>query len=303
MIYDCLIIGGGPAGLSAAIYLARYNRTCLVVDHNRGRWRSHEINENYLGFPTGIRARRLRELGRKQALRFGAALTVSKVTRINEEGDIFVARAARRTFEGRTVILATGVRDILPDIGDTADYWGKTLFWCITCDGHKIKGAPTVIVGRTDTAAISCLQFLAFTDKLFFVTNCTSEECELTKDGRARLKHRRIPIYESPIDHVEGVEGVMETVVLKDGTRLEAKFMFNEQGCVPRVELAEALGVRLADNGFIATDDEQRTNIPFVYAAGDVTKEFAHQIVTAAHEGATAGITANYDLYEPDQRV
>lgn len=302
MLYDCLIIGGGPAGLSAAIYVARYNRSCVVFDSNRGRWKSHEINENYLGFPHGVPAKRLRELGRRQAARFGAQVCASKVTEVRKQGDVFVARAGKRAFEGRTVILATGVRDILPDIGDTEAYWGKSLFWCITCDGYKIKGAATVVVGKDDDAAIAAIQFLNFTDKIFFVANCAPDECELTEDGRFRLARRSIPIYESGIDHVEGEDGLMNAVILEDGSRIEANFMFSEQGCTPRVELAKELGVKLADNGFIEIDTEQRTNVPLVYAAGDVTKEFAHQVVTAAHEGATAGITANYDLYEPDQR-
>lgn len=302
MLYDCLIIGGGPAGLAAAIYVARYNRSCVVIDSNRGRWKTHEINENYLGFPNGVRARRLRELGRKQAARFGAQFCAAKVTDVRKQGDVFMARAGKHAFEGRTVILATGVRDILPDIGDTEAYWGKSLFWCITCDGHKIKGAPTVVVGKDDNAAIAAIQFLNFTDKIVFVSNCTSDECELTEDGRGRLARHDIPIYESGIDHAEGDDGMMSVVILKDGTRIEASFMFSEQGCTPRVELAKELGVRIAENGFIEANAEQRTNVPLVYAAGDVTKEYAHQVVTAAHEGATAGITANYDLYEPDQK-
>lgn len=304
MLYDCLIIGGGPAGLAAAIYVARYNRSCVVIDSRRekGRWQSHEINENYLGFPQGVRAKRLRELGRRQAARFGAQFALGKVLGICKRGDVFVAQAGKQAFEGRTVILATGVRDILPDIGDTEAYWGKSLFWCITCDGYKIKGAPTVVVGKDDNAAIAAIQFLNFTDQIFFVTNCSTDECELTEDGRGRLARHNIPIYESGIDHVEGEDGMMRAVILRDGTRIVASFMFSEQGCEPRVELAKELGVRLADNGFIEIDTEQRTNVPLVCAAGDVTKEFAHQVVTAAHEGATAGITANYDLYEPDQR-
>ena len=94
----------------------------------------------------------------------------------------------------------------------------------------------------------------------------------------------------------------MEAVVLLGGERVETDFMFSEQGCTPKVDLALQLGVKLADNGFIEVDEEQRTNVPLVYAAGDVTRQFAHQIVTAAHEGATAGITANYDLYRPEQK-
>jgi len=304
MLYDCLIIGGGPAGLTAAVYMARYNRSCVVIESNRdrGRWQSHEINENYLGFPKGVAARRLRELGRKQALRFGAQFCASKVTDVRKKGDVFVARAGKHTFEGRTVILATGVRDILPDIGDTEAYWGKSLFWCITCDGYKIKGAPMVVVGKDDDAAIAATQFLNFTDTICFVTNCTPDESELTEDGRSRLARHDIPIYESGIDHVEGEDGMMRSVILEDGTSIEISYMFSEQGSEPRMDLAKKLGVKLADNGFIEIDTEQRTNVPLVYAAGDVTKEFAHQIVSAAHEGATAGITANYDLYEPDQK-
>ncbi len=301
-IYDSLIIGGGPAGLSAAIYLARYNRSCVVIDHMRGRWQSHEVNENYLGFPRGVPARKLRELGRRQALRFGAEYHRGKVTSIRKEGDVFIARAGKQTFEGRTVILATGVVDNLPDIGNTEDYWGKTLFWCITCDGWKVRGKRVVVVGKNDNAAISTMQFLNFTDKLALVTNCTEDECGFTKDGLDRLKKAGIPIYTSPIDQAEGEDGIMSAVVLKDGTRVETDFMFNQQGCAPRMDLAKQLKLKLSPTGYIEIDAEQRTNVPFVYAAGDVTKDYAHQIVSGAHEGATAGMTANYDLYRPEQK-
>jgi thioredoxin reductase (NADPH) len=300
--YDCLIVGGGPAGLSAAIYVARYNRSAVVIDHWRGRWRSHEINENYLGFPNGVPAKRLRALGRRQAERFGVRFCRAKVTRLEHDENGFTAQAGRYAFRGRSVILATGVKDILPDIGRTDEFWGKTLFWCITCDGHKVQGAKVVIVGTDDHAAISTVQFKNFTDKLAFVTACPPEDCELTEDGRGRLERAGIPIYEGRIDHAEGTDGVMQSVLLEDGTRVETDFMFSQLGCEPRCELAVSLGVRLAANGYIETNEEQRTNVPFVYAAGDVTRAFAHQVVTASHEGATAGIAANYDLYEEWQR-
>lgn len=302
--YDTIVVGGGPAGLSAAIYLARYNRTAVVIDHLSGRWRSHEINENYLGFPKGVAARRLRALGRKQAERFGVAFCRAKVTLLEKEDGGFKARAGRYVFHGRTVVLATGVKDIMPPIGKTEEYWGKTLFWCITCDGYKVRDKRVVVVGTNDEAAISALQFLNFTKNLAFITNCPpdAEGCELTADGRKRLRDAGIPVYEGKIDRAEGASGVMRAVLLEDGTRIETEFMFSELGAEPRVELARALKVKIADNGFIETDEEQRTNVKHVYAAGDVTRLFAHQIATAAHEGATAGITANYDLYEPYQR-
>lgn len=301
-MYDTIVIGGGPAGLSASIYVARYNRSVVVIDSNRGRWQSHEINENYLGFPKGIPARRLRELGRRQAERFGVRFVRSRVTSVRRVGDVFVAKAGRYRVQGRSVILATGVTDILPDIGNTEDYWGKTLFWCITCDGWKVRGARVVIVGKDDHAGIGAMQFLNFTDRLAVVTNCREEQCVISDEVRKRLDFAGIPIYTGPISHVEGENGIMRAVILEDGARIETDYMFNQQGSTPHVGLARGLGVRLADNGYIEADDEQRTNVSLVYAAGDVTRLFAHQVVTAAHEGAAAGISANYDLYRPEQK-
>ena len=190
-VYDSIIVGGGPAGLSAAIYVARFNRTALVIDSWRGRWRSHEVNQNYLGFPSGIPAKRLRELGRRQAEAFGVAFCRAKVKKLCREDGLFAAQAGPHVFRGRTVILATGVADILPDIGNTEEYWGKSLFWCITCDGWKIRDGRVAVVGRTDEAAITAMQFLNFTDRLAFITNCAPEECEFTHDGRRRLEQRR----------------------------------------------------------------------------------------------------------------
>jgi thioredoxin reductase (NADPH) len=302
-VYDTVIVGGGPAGLSAAIYVARYNRRAVVIDSWRGgRWQSHEVNENYLGFPAGVAAKRLRERGRRQAERFGVAFCRAKVKSVRKDDGVFVAQAGRHTFRGKTVILATGVSDNLPDIGNTEEYWGKSLFWCITCDGWKVRDARVAIVGKDDEAAITAMQFLNFTERIAFVTNCSPEECQFTDDGRKRLESAGIPIHTGPISHVEGDDGHMEAVVLMGGEKIETDFMFNQQGCQPHTDLAVQLGVKLADNGFIETDEEQRTNVKVVYAAGDVTRLFAHQIVTAAHEGATAGITANYDLYRPEQK-
>jgi thioredoxin reductase (NADPH) len=303
--FDALVIGGGPAGLSAAIYLARYNRSVLVIDSARGRWQSHEVNENYLGFPGGIASRRLRELGRKQAERFGARLVRGKVERVAPSGGGFRAQTRGAAYGGRMLIICTGVSDILPDIGETEKYWGRSLFWCITCDGYKVRGARVAVAGRDDAAAITCLQFLEFTSSLVFLTNRPRGGSDLTEDGAGRLQAAGIPVCEGRIDRVEerpGEEGMMAAAVLEDGKRLEIDYMISQQGCEPKVQLAQQLGVRLSANGYIEVDEEQRTSVPGVYAAGDITRQFAHQVVTAAHEGATAASAANYDLYRPEQR-
>jgi thioredoxin reductase (NADPH) len=304
--YDSIIVGGGPAGLSAAIYLARYARSALVIDQGfGGRWQSHEVNENYLGFPRGIAARRLRELGRRQARHFGVQFVRGKATEARQDKNGIHVRTKSKDFLGRTLIIATGVRDILPNIADYKDYWGRTMFWCITCDGWKTRGARVVVVGRNDEAAVTCLQFLNYTRNVSLVTNCPPGEDRISDEVRDRYKKLKVPLREAHIKHLipkKGKKGVMDYVVLDDGRRIRADFMFSHQGSLPRIALARQLGLELSRSGFIETDEEQRTNVPFVYAAGDVTRMFAHQVVTAAHEGAQAASTANYDIYEPEQQ-
>lgn len=302
--YDCVVIGGGPAGLAAAIYLARFNRSVAVADHGDGRSTQHQTNDNYLGFPDGIAAQDLRSLGERQATRFGAEIIHCKITSVQKRRGVFVATAGESTLRGRTLILAMGVRDRLPQFKnkDARDYFGISLFWCITCDGYRVRGARVVVIGKDDAAATTALQFLNFTPHLSMITNCDAGDIEISAPKRAALRDAKITLYRDHVSRILGEDGQMRAVTLEGGRRIELDYMFNQQGARPNSRLARSLGVKCDGAGFVRIDTEQRTNIPRVYAAGDLTKEFAHQIVTAAHEGATAGQTANYDLYRPEQR-
>ena len=301
---DAIIVGGGPAGLSAAIYLARFNRSVVVIDHGEGRSTSSEVNENYLGFPEGIASTELRQLGRRQAERFGTGFIDAFVDSIQREGDGFVVNGVAPAARGRTLILATGVTDILPQFEneDARDYWGTSLYWCITCDGYKARGASVMVVGNDDSAATTCLQFLEFTDKLTFVSNQPEGRCAVSDEQRDALRAAGVDFYEGRLKRVDGTGGRMRAVELEDGRRIELEFLFNQQGAVPNSDLARALGVPIDESGYVTVDAEQRTSVRRVYAAGDLTKAYAHQVATAAHEGATAAISANYDLYSPEQR-
>lgn len=301
-IYDAVIVGGGPAGLSAAIYLARFNRSVLVIDAGEGRSTSHERNENYLGFPEGIASRELRRRGQQQAARFGAEFAESRADSIERNGAGFRVGCRGASVACRTLILATGVVDILPEIEGVEEYLGRSLFWCITCDGWKTRGKRVAVVGNSDEAAVTCLQFQNFTDKLVLICNCKPEEIAMSERTRRHLLEANIPIVGGCIVRVVGDDGMMRVVELNDGRRVDLDCMINQQGSRPNSDLALVLGAQLSPEGYIEVDDEQRTNVPMLYAAGDVTRVFAHQIVTAAHEGATAAQAANYDLYRPEQR-
>jgi thioredoxin reductase (NADPH) len=301
-LYDSLIIGGGPAGLSAAIYLARFNRSVLVIDAGHGRTQYREHNENYLGFPEGIQAQKLRELGKEQAERYGAEFFVDKVLAIKKNEKGFEALGQRGKYESRSVIIATGVMDLFPTFEDYVEYVGISLFWCITCDGYKTRDKKVVVVGNTDESVVTCLQFLNYTKDLFFITNCEDGMNKISAEYIERLRKHNIPYMHGCIETVKGKDGQVECIEMADGQRIETDFIFNQQGAAPNTEIAKDLGVTLDKHNYIISNDNQRTNIPFVYAAGDVTKQFAHQVVTAAHEGSMAAQAANYDLYTPEQK-
>lgn len=301
-IYDCLIIGGGYAGLSAGIYMARYNRSALILDSVSGRWDTREINQNYLGFPKGIPARKLRNLGLKQALTYGVKYQIEEVKELKKQGELFITKGDK-IYHGKTLILATGVKDLFPKFKDWKEYVGKSLFWCITCDGYKTINKRVTIIGHNDEAATTTMQFLNFTSQITMVTNDEPGMDCISPKWRKNLKEAGIPLYEGVIDQVIGENGQVKKISLSSGVEIALDFIFNQQGSIPNSKITKRLRINLDNKGYIVTDNEQRTNLSFVYAAGDVTKPFSHQIAAAVHEGATAAENANYDLYRPEQKV
>lgn len=300
-VYDSVIIGGGFAGLSAAIYLGRFNRSVVVIDNESGRWNTFEVNENYLGFPKGIKSRELRERGIEQAQEFGAEFVIDTITEIKKEDSLFVS-SGNKNYRSKTIILATGVHDLFPHFNKWAECLGRSLFWCITCDGYKAINKKVLIIGKNDDAAETAMQFLEYTKDIVVLTNCEEKECQVSDEFLDRFRKADIKIMFGNIKDVEGSRGYVSKVITDKGEEIPVDLIFNQQGAVPKSDLAKQLGVEVDRKGYIKTDNDQRTNILKVYAAGDVTKAFAHQTVTAAHEGSMAAQAANYDLYRPEQR-
>ncbi|HEX2905835.1 MAG TPA: NAD(P)/FAD-dependent oxidoreductase [Phototrophicaceae bacterium] len=297
--YEVLVIGGGPAGLSAALYLARYNRRVALFDAGGGRSSWFQVNHNYLGFPGGIAARHLRELGRQQLADYPQVTVYDEpINDLKADQECFIASGSGGQWRGPAVILCTGVTDHYPQFDGWEAYVGRSMFWCITCDGYGCQGLRVVVVGNTNNAASEALQLQRFTDQLTVLTN--SSENQITPNFVERLKRHNIPLVHDQIEQVIGHEGQFEALVTVGGQRLELDQLFNQQGATPRSELAAQVGAALDVNGYILTDTEQKTTVPGVYAAGDVTRLFAHQVSTAVHEGGQAASAANYYLYPPD---
>ena len=300
--WDAIVVGGGPAGLSAALNIGRACRSVLVFDCPvPGRSEYAQVNHNYLGFPDGIRAQELRTHGRRQAERYGVRFVEGDAVAVRRVADGFlVSDAGGNGFVGRGLILATGVRDRWPEFPGYEAFVGRSLHWCLVCDGYEMRGKRVVVVGNDDHAAETAIQLLRFTPQVTLLTNEGS--LGLPPEAADSVQRRGVGLV---IDRIVGARaaapGMLEALELERCGVLAVEHLFSQQGAEPNTALARSLGVELSSEGYIKADTEGRTSEPGVYAAGDVTRHFSHQIASAGHEGATAAFALNYDLHLADE--
>ncbi len=304
-LYDCAVIGAGPAGLSAALYMGRMRRSVIVIDDHEGRSNWHQVNRNYLGFPDGIHARALREVGREQAERYGAQFVDGRVDDARVEGEWpdrrFYLQTRHNMVVARTLIIATGVTDSFPEFEGSDDCIGKSIFWCIICDGYEAMGKRIVVLGSGNRATSLALQLLVFTGMVSLVPWNAPLHAEA--ENRTDLREHGITVYNSEVSSFNcAPQGQLASLTLKDGTVVDLDCLFVTQWIEPNTQLAHKLGIATDEHGYIMADVEQSTSIEGAYAAGDVTKLFNHQVTSAVHEGGMAAAAANYYLYEEWQK-
>jgi thioredoxin reductase (NADPH) len=303
-VYDCAIVGGGPAGLSAAVYMGRLRRSAIVIDHAEGRSTWHQVNRNYPGFPDGIHSTALRELGREQAARYGVEFLFARAYDVHMWGEgrhrRFTLVTTRGRVTARTLILATGVTDRFPEFEGSEECIGRSMFWCIICDGYEAIGRKLLVLGNDDRAAALALQLLVFTRDVTLVA--WRDRFRLTEERVRALQEHGVRMYDLRCAGFHCSNGQIHSVTLEDGTELTLDMMFVAQQMEPNNQLARKLNLMMDEHGFIVADSEQCTNVDGVYAAGDVTRLFNHQVTTAVHEGAMAAAAANYYLYEDWQK-
>jgi thioredoxin reductase (NADPH) len=305
MVYDCVVVGGGPAGLSAAVYMGRMRRSVIVVDSDRGRSTWHQVNRNYLGFPDGVHAKNLREIGEVQATRYGVRFLDAMATAARYEGDganrLFSIDTSAGLVTARTVILATGVRDEFPQFEGSDDCIGRSMFWCIICDGYEAIDKRIVVLGGGTRAANLALEILVFTPHVTLVS--WDGPLRISEERLQVMREHGIQVYDSGCATYEcATTGYLCNIILEDGTNLELDMLFVAQEMEPNNQLAKSLELMIDENGFVVADAEQCTNIDGVYAAGDLTHLFNHQVTTAVHEGGMAAAAANYYLYDDWQK-
>ena len=279
------IIGGGPAGLSAAIYTARADKRTLVFDDGGGTTRDVSQMENVYGFPDGVTGPELVDVGQEHAEKYGAERISEEVVRIDRTDDGFAVETTVDDYAVDGVILATGASYERPAIADVDDYEGQGVSYCVECDAYFYRDRPVAVVGDGNYAATEALMLLDYTDDVRLLTNGSTFDAdpELTE----QVDDAGIPIETDRLDRLVGDDG-LEGVVTTDDETIAIDGLFVALGTAGGTDLAEMLGVPVEDDS-IVTEPDQSTTVDRVYAAGDATGGH-QQIATSVGEGARAAI-------------
>ncbi len=291
---DCLIVGAGPAGLTAAIYLARFRRRIAIHDSGASRASCIPRTRNYPGFPDGISGEELLERLRRQARRYGARVTRGLVEGLRREGGAFVARCEGGEVRARKVLLATGIVDKEPEMANLREAIDAgCIRLCPVCDGHEVIDRKVAVYGDPAEATGHAVFMRTFTPDVTLLAPRgagAAGEQELEQMRRAGVRYLEAPVCEMFMT-AEGRAGVR----LADGSEHAFATLYPALGARPRVALAVEVGARCNDKGDIVVDDHNRTTVPGLFAAGDVVAAL-NQICVAAGHAAIAATTIHNEL-------
>ncbi len=303
-VYDVTIIGGGPAGLSAGIYSARAALKTLLVEKGMpgGLAASTELIENYPGFAEGVGGPELVMQMDAQARRFGLEVRSASAESISSSGEgTFTITTDSGEFKTKTVILATGTQQQKLGVPGESEYHGRGVSYCATCDGAFFKDKEVAVIGGGDAAVEEALYLTKFASKVHLVHR--RDELRATKvlQQRAMNNNKIVFHWSSKVERINGDQVVKDITLknLKTGETkpLEVSGVFIYVGTRPASELVKDL-VKLDPQGYIITDEDMRTSVPGIFAAGDIRKKSLRQVVTAVADGAIAAVAAEKYITE-----
>jgi thioredoxin reductase len=291
-MYDVVIVGGGPAGLSAALVLGRCRRRVLLCD--AGTPRNERARELH-GYLTrdGMPPLELLSAGRRELTPYGIELRDVRVTGVDTNPDGFtVAMADGGTANTRTVLIASGVSDDLPDIAGLDECYGITAHHCPYCDGWEERDKTIAVIGNGASGSALALALKTWTDKVLF---CTNGRARLHATHLRQLAAHDIEVHEGRIARVEHERGRVTFLAVDGGDRIACDAIFMSTHQSPQCALPKVLGCDLNRQGLVKTDHLGQTRVPGLYVAGDASRDVQFVIVAAA-EGAKAGVAINKAL-------
>lgn len=274
-MFDCIIIGAGPAGISASLYLKRANKNVLVLYKNESQLsKAHKI-DNYYGFVKGISGKDLFEDGIKQAINLGIDVREEEVLDIQFGLDEYLLKSNKDTYQAKYIILATGNKKLRPNIKGVLDYEGKGVSYCAICDGFFYRGKKIAVIGDS----------LYAKEEAEVLKNISPNVCILS-NGK-KYQDSEFEVIETKIKELQGSEK-LERVLFEDGNTIDVDACFIALGSAGGADFAKKLGIMM-ENDYIITNDKMETNLSTIYACGDLTKG-VKQVFKAVYEGAIAAL-------------
>ncbi|RID86948.1 NAD(P)/FAD-dependent oxidoreductase [Peribacillus asahii] len=295
---DCVIIGGGIAGLQAAIQLGRYKHDVLVIDSNQGRSTICRCYHNILGWPDGVSGQEIRKLGKLHAEKYGVQFLHDVVTTLKKESDHFYLETEQHaTFEAKTIFLATGLVDHFPKLENLVTCLGTDIYVCPDCDGYEVSGKKTVVLGAGNTGADMAVTLAYWSNDIIYI-NHNQSAIDITKLDELE-KHRIKIIHEQIEKIILDEKQHFAGVLLKNGEVVEAERGFiGFGGNKINYELAEAVGIELTENKHVLLNPRTKeTNIKGVWAGGDLAAH-SEQVTIAMGDGSQAAIWIHKRLLE-----
>lgn len=296
-IYDVIIVGGGPAGLNAAIVLSRCQRRVMVFDTGTQRnLRSHGIH-NFLT-RDGIKPAAFLRSAHGELKKYGVRFfnrEVRKVVR-NKQGLFEVNDNKGMTYLSRRILIATGIKDNIPDVEGFNKFYGKSIFHCPYCDGWEVRNKKLVVYASKKNGTALALSLKTWSNHVILVTDgIIARKIE----DRDKLRLSEIPVITKRINKVTGRGGKLKEIVFEDGDRLLCDAIFFVNGYEQQCQIVNDLGCIFTKTGVVSTNRMGETNVKGVYVAGDASKDVQFVVVAAA-EGAKAGVAINKDLQKTE---
>jgi thioredoxin reductase len=292
--YDVVVVGGGAAGLSAALVLTRARRRVAVVDAGEPRNAPAAHMQGFLS-RDGMAPGDLLAAGRAEVASYGGVLVSGRVQAISPGSPFAVLLAEGRTLTARRVLVATGLRDELPDLPGVRERWGRDLLHCPYCHGHEVRDQPLGVLGGTPDAVLHAQLVRQWSSDVVFFPHTYA----LSADEREQLVARAIGVVDGTVTRLVVEDDRLAGVELAGGQVVRRSAVFVRPRPLPTDDLLVALGCRVDESGWTVADPTGRTSVPGVWVAGNAVDPRA-QVITAAGEGSAAAIALNADLVEED---
>jgi thioredoxin reductase (NADPH) len=301
--YDVVIIGGGPAGLSAGLYTARARLSSLLIERGvvGGQIADAELVENYPGFAEGISGFELGQLMHQQATKYGLETLLAEATGLELHGEKKVVVTTKGKFTTKALIIASGSQRRKLGITGEEEFTGKGVSYCATCDAPFFKEEPVAVVGGGDAAITEALHLAKFASRVKVIHRRSQLRATRILQEKALSESKLEFIWNTVVEEIEGKDKVkrlkLRQVTTGEKSTLDVAGVFITIGLKPNTDYLKG-GLPLDAAGYIATNEKMETGIPGIFAAGDVRLNSTRQAITAAGDGATAAIYAKRFITE-----